>query len=336
LLRHTPRSDDDPIVAPNGAAFRRAPGILPGLLDELFPRREAAKRDGNAVASQALKILMNSFYGVLGTRACRFASPQLANAITGFGRELLLWSQRWIENSGYRVLYGDTDSLFVASELEDPRVAHDLALELVNGLNAELSNHIRDRWRVESRLELEFERLYLRLHLPPVRHGSSGARKRYVGLIETDDGKRVVFTGMETVRRDWTDLARAVQRELYERLFNDRQVETYLRGVVTELRAGGLDKQLVYRKALRKRLDEYTASTPPHVAAARKATRKPRRVIEYVMTEDGPESADERKAALDREHYVQKQVRAVAQPVLALLDLDFDRVVGDDRQLRLF
>ena len=64
------------------------------MLDDLFPRREAAKEAGDDVASHAIKILMNSFYGVLGTPACRFYNPALANSITGTGREILLWSKR--------------------------------------------------------------------------------------------------------------------------------------------------------------------------------------------------------------------------------------------------
>ena len=58
---------------------------------------------------------MNSFYGVLGTPACRFFNPALANSITGMGKEMLLWSKRWFEDAGFEVLYGDTDSLFVRS-----------------------------------------------------------------------------------------------------------------------------------------------------------------------------------------------------------------------------
>jgi DNA polymerase-2 len=54
------------------------------------------------------------------------------------------------------------------------------------------------------------------------------------------------------------------------------------------------------------------------------------------MTVNGPEAHEERTSPLDYEHYVQKQVRAVAEPVLVLLGLDFDRVVGDDAQLTLF
>jgi DNA polymerase-2 len=329
-------SDADPIVAPNGAAFRRRPGILPALLDELFPRRQAAQAAGNAVASQAIKILMNSFYGVLGTPACRFASPALANAITGYGREILLWSRDRIESWGHEVLYGDTDSLFVRSGADDARLAAERGTDLVARLNRELAEHVRGKWRVESRLEMEFERLYLRLMLPAARHRTAGARKRYAGLIAVDGGTEVVFTGMEVVRRDWTELARQTQRELYRRLFADQPVEEYLRQVVADLRAGKLDPLLVYRKALRKKLTEYVAATPPHVAAARKMTGRPGRVVSYVVTVSGPESAAEQRSRIDHEHYVQKQIRAVAQPLLALLGLDFDRTIGSDSQLELF
>lgn len=324
------------IVAPNGAVFRREPGILPRILDELMPRREAAKAEGNAVASQAIKILMNSFYGVLGTSACRFADPALANAITGFGREILLWSKAHIESRGLRVLYGDTDSLFVETGAGDTASSLVLARETVEDLNRSLTRHIHETWGVTSRLEMEFERLYRRLFLPHVRHGGSGARKRYAGLVHTRGEDKVVLTGMEAVRTDWTDLARRVQRELYERLFHDRPVEDYLHRIVAAVRAGEMDEALVYRKMLRKPLASYTASTPPHVAAARKLDTPPRRRIRYLMTRHGPEPVEARRSPLDYEHYIQKQVRPVAEPVLTLLGLRFDRVVGDDRQTTLF
>ena len=193
----------------------------------------------------------------------------------------------------------------------------------------------RERWRVESRLDLVFDRLYLRLCLPAMRHDAAGARKRYAGLVETTGGTRVVFTGMEAVRSDWTELAKEVQRELYARLFADEPVEDYLRDVVARLRAGRLDDRLVYRKALRKRPEAYTATTPPHVAAARK-TGKRRGRIAYVMTTAGPQPAEAPLDPLDYEHYVDKQVGAVAEPVLALLGLDLEDFLGTRKQLRLF
>jgi DNA polymerase-2 len=141
---------------------------------------------------------------------------------------------------------------------------------------------------------------------------------------------------MEVVRRDWTELAKRIQRELFERLFSDRPVHEYLEQVVADLRAGSLDDLLEYRKGIRKSLEEYTATTPPHVAAARKMLEDPGRRIAYVITVDGPEPVSERRSAIDHEHYVQKQVRPVAEPVLELLGLEFERVIGDAMQHRLF
>ncbi len=331
-----PSAGDDPIIAPNGAAFRRRHGILPAILDDLMQRRAKAVAENDNVASHAIKILMNSFYGVLGTPACRFASPDLANAITGFGRELLLWSKGMMEKYGCKVIYGDTDSLFVLSGKSGTAQAKDLGLQLSRRLNRELAQHIHAKWDAESRLELRFERLYLRFFLPSVRHGSAGARKRYAGLAEKEGGAEVVFTGMEAVRRDWTEIARQVQREIYRRLFFDQPLEEYLRQIVRDVREGRMDNLLVYRKAIRKDLDTYVASTPPHVAAARKATALRGSLMAYIITRNGPEPVDERKSAIDYEHYVQKQIRAVAEPVLDLLRIDFNRVVGDDIQMRLF
>ena len=330
----TPAPQADLIETPGGA-FRREPAILPRLLDDLFPRREAARQAGDEVASHAIKILMNSFYGVLGTSACRFYNPALANSITGMGREVLLWSKRWFEAAGFVVLYGDTDSLFVQTPTTDSELARDRARQLAAALTADLARYVEERWRVPSRLELKFEKLYLKLFLPHARHSTRGASKRYAGLRYGDGVDQVEFIGMEVVRRDWTALAKEVQRELYRRLFTDQPVDVYLADVVKRVRSGQLDEALVYRKNLRKDTEEYTATTPPHVAAARKSTQASGRLISYVMTLAGPEPLDEVRNPLDREHYVTKQVKPVAEPVLATLGLDFERVIGDMRQLDL-
>ncbi len=333
VARPDPAAD---LIQVPGGAFRRAPAILPRMLDELFPRREAAKQAGDHVASHAIKILMNSFYGVLGTPACRFFNPALANSITGTGREMLLWSKRWFESAGFEVLYGDTDSLFVHSHNSDPDAACAEAQRLVVALNEELVRYISEQWQVRSRLELEFEKLYLKLFLPHARHSTRGASKRYAGLLHGGaDTGNVEFVGMEVVRRDWTELAKQVQRELYQRLFTGQRVDSYLAEVVRQVRDGARDDALVYRKNLRKSADDYTATTPPHVAAARKSAQPPERLIRYVMTTAGAEPLDNIQHPLDREHYVDKQIKPVAEPVLATLGLDFDRVIGDSRQIDL-
>jgi DNA polymerase-2 len=328
--------EHEDLIRMAGAAFRREPAILPRMLDELFPRRVAAQKAGDTVASNAIKILMNSFYGVLGTPACRFYNPALANAITGAGRQMLLWAKDWLERAGGTVLYGDTDSLFAACGTDTAQALLARGEALAAALTAELASHIKERWGVTSRLTLRFEKLYLRLFLPPARHSTQGASKRYAGLKQGRERTELELIGMEAVRSDWTALARQVQRELYRRWFNDEPLADYLAQVVQDVRQGRMDELLVYRKSLRKSAAEYTATTPPHVAAARKSGATDARSVRYLMTTAGPEAVGHVGHPLDREHYVRKQVRPVAEPVLATLGLEFEEVIGDQRQLRMF
>lgn len=324
---------EDPIETTNTARISRDPAILPSILDTLFEEREAAKREGDPVASQAIKILMNSFYGVLATPVCRFHNAKLANAITSFGRYFLRYAKDWFESLDYQVLYGDTDSVFVESGIESDSEAYEIGSARAADFNQELSAHVEKQWSVESKLTLEFEHLYSKFFLPAMRKSKQGARKRYAGM-EYPSGQ-VEFTGMEVVRRDWTDLAKEVQRELFQKLFTNEPVDEYLREYVRELRAGNLDEKLVYRKGLRKPLSKYTKVIPPHVAAGRKMER-PGKVIEYLITVDGPEPIDNLQHPPDREHYVQRQIRPVAEPVLAALGLDFDEVAERYYQQDLF
>ncbi|MCA9726860.1 MAG: DNA polymerase II [Candidatus Eisenbacteria bacterium] len=325
---HEPKTGA-PITTPNGARFEREGGILPKLLDDLFPRREQALRENDTRRAQAIKILMNSFYGVLGTPRCRFYSPETANAITSLGQKILRWTRDTFEKRGLPVLYGDTDSLFVdlgAEPSED--AALDRGRTLAAELNREIAESLAREYDVESRLELRFERLYTRLLLPALRGSSQGSKKRYVGLIREDGEERLHFVGLESVRRDWTEVAKQYQRELVRRVFADEPVEEFTRQFLDRLRAGGFDEDLVYRRALRKSTEEYTSTTPPHVQAAMKMSRPPGRIIAYVFTIDGPEPADERKHPLDYEHYVEKQVRPIAESILSLIGLDWDKVTG--------
>jgi DNA polymerase-2 len=75
---------------------------------------ENAKQLKDSTLSQAVKIIMNSFYGVLGTPGCRFYDPRFAGTITRrIGHWILIFSREFIESEGHQVIYGDTDSLFI-------------------------------------------------------------------------------------------------------------------------------------------------------------------------------------------------------------------------------
>ena len=252
--------------------------------------REEAKRVKDAPLSQAVKILMNSFYGVLGANGCRFHDPRLASSITRRGHEIIQTSRDWLAERGLQVIYGDTDSLFVLLGPE-PTDAAALATgnALANELNTWWTARIAAQFDLASHLEVEFETVYCRFLMPTVRGEQTGSKKRYAGLVRDTDGQLVaVFKGLESVRTDWTPLARRFQRELYTRIFLDQPFEDFVQATLHDLNAGRLDEELVYRKRLRRPLDDYVSNVPPHVQAARKLVR-PSRWVRYVMTTNGPE-----------------------------------------------
>src|SRR4029453_14685904 len=126
-LTHVPAPgpDDAVIRSPGGAAFRRdEPGILPELVARLWDERTAARASGDATGAQAIKILMNSLFGVLGSPASRLFSPAVANAITLAGQHVIRLAADAVQRRGHQVIYGDTDSLFVdAGEPDSARAA---------------------------------------------------------------------------------------------------------------------------------------------------------------------------------------------------------------------
>jgi hypothetical protein len=93
----------DALVAPNGARFSRKEAILPEVLTRFGERREHAKRRGDRHADLAIKIMMNAMIGVLGAPSGRFFDPEVANAVTGFGRLMLERTRRAFEAAGARV-----------------------------------------------------------------------------------------------------------------------------------------------------------------------------------------------------------------------------------------
>ena len=326
---------DDPVAGFLDAQFARSGAILPELIEKLWRARDEAKKNSDAALSQAVKILMNSFYGVLGSPGCRFYDARLASSITRRGHEIIQTSRDRIEEQGHRVIYGDTDSLFVLlGDSVDEGEAMAVGAQLANTLTDWWRTHLASEYRLESFLELEFETLYLRFLMPTVRGEQTGSKKRYAGMVRSDDGgTQMVFKGLESVRTDWTALARRFQRELYRRIFLDLPFEEFVRETLADLLAGKLDHELVYRKRIRRAIDEYTRNVPPHVQAARKLD-KPGRWVRYVITTSGPEPVRGEIPKPDYDHYRERQLGPAANGILHFLDTSFEAIT--DAQLAIF
>lgn len=330
----SPGAGDDVQPTPSGAAFRRDErGILPELVDELWEARLAAQAAGDAIGAQALKILMNSLFGVLGAPASRLFSPAVANAITTAGRHVIGLVADAMRARGFTVVYGDTDSVFVDAGAATAAAGAALGPRLCDEVGAEVAERLAADFGCQSRLELEFEKVYERFFMPAVRGRTGGSKKRYAGLV---DGALEVV-GLEAVRRDWSGVARRFQRALLERVFRDEPLDAFIRDFVGRLEQGEFDDELEYRRALRKPVGEYTATTPPHVKAARKRRRSDDRIVRYVMTTAGPEPSEERTAPPDYEHYVVHQLEPIADAILPFVgSTDFADATGRRAQLSLF
>jgi DNA polymerase-2 len=336
----------DTVPGFRNARFSRTKHCLPGIVRQVWEGRDAAKRERNQPLAQALKIIMNAFYGVLGSSGCRFFDPRLASSITLRGHQIMHRTRELIEAQGYQVIYGDTDSTFVwlgrAHAEED---ANRIGRALVAHVNDWWRGHLRDELGLECALELQYERHFRRFLMPTVRGSDEGSKKRYAGLVTKADGsEEVVYKGLETVRTDWTPLAQQFQQGLYARIFKGEPYEDYVRDYVARTLSGEFDALLVYRKRLRRPLEDYQRNVPPHVRAARMADDfhlgqgRPAQYknggwIRYLVTLAGPEPLETRRSPIDYGHYLTRQLEPVADAILPFLGDSFARMTSPQQAL---
>lgn len=343
------RSSDPAATVPGfrGARFSRDKHCLPAIVKQVWDGRDAAKRDKNKPLSQALKIIMNAFYGVLGSSGCRFFDPRLASSITLRGQEIMHLTRKLIEDQGYQVIYGDTDSTFVwLRHAHTEEQAGVIGRALVTHVNQWLATSLQEEFGLDSALELQYETHYRRFLMPTIRGSEEGSKKRYAGLVSKSDGsEEMVYKGLETVRSDWTPLAQQFQQVLYQRIFKGEPYQDYVRDYAARTASGEFDDQLVYRKRLRRPLEDYQRNVPPHVRAARIADDYNREQgrplqyqsggwIRYVITVAGPEPLETQRSPIDYHHYLTRQLQPVADAILPFVGDDFSALTS--RQQSLF
>ncbi len=339
-------SSDQTIPGFDGVSFSKTENILPDIIADLWQARDQAKQEKNAALSQAIKIIMNSFYGVLGTSGCRVHDSRLTSSITKRGHKIILQTVELIQQAGYEVIYGDTDSVFVSlQDRVDNKQASEIGQKLVSLINKYWIEQLSSEYAITCYLEMEFETHFQQFFMPTVRGSEQGSKKRYAGLVEDAAGHRkIIYKGLETVRTDWTELAREFQQNLYQRVFDGDAYESYILDTVDSLFKGEFDNQLIYRKRLRKKLSEYVKNVPPHAQAAIKAealfkeNNQPSRYrnkswIEYVITVSGAETLECQNSRLDYEHYVDKQLTPIADTILNAIGSSMETVTGQQQDL---
>jgi DNA polymerase elongation subunit (family B) len=244
----------------------------------------------------AVKVVHNSMFGVLGSDYYRLAEAGVADAITGVSRYVLWRGAEHLEEQGYDVIYGDTDSVLVdMSSYEEDRSLEEYLLDskgLVNQLNGHMSTVAEDLGLPEDHpfvdasemphdlpddvnhlWYFEFEKFYESFI-------QCGSKKRYAGKLGWKEGKTVDddaepdVTGFESQRADVPKRTAEVQNETIKRVLAGQtfsQVSDYVREQIEAIREMGSLDEIGIPKSLSKPLDEYP--NMPRVRAARHSNR---------------------------------------------------------------
>ena len=246
--------EDGEIVSPSGARFmskERREGLLPRILEDLMAERDRIKKlmkqtqdphehnylDG---LQAAVKVLMNTFYGVFASTFYRFTDKSIGAAITAFARANTIGIINQVESEGIHVIYSDTDSIFMQSPVND-----------LEG-SVEFGKKMADRFSVEGGT-LEFEKL-----LEPM--FTHGMKKRYVGkIVWPQVSDELLVRGYEIRRSDSFDLQSKMLTDLFEMILAEKNDEalSMVRTTIQNVKSGNVDvSELVISKSC-KGLDAY-------------------------------------------------------------------------------
>ncbi|SFR33280.1 MULTISPECIES: DNA-directed DNA polymerase [Halorubrum] len=271
--------DGETYVAPNGTHFRKEPdGIMREMVDELLSEREEKKalRNDHEPGTEpyeqydrqqgAVKVIMNSLYGVTGWDRFRLYDKEGAAAVTATGREVIDFTEEAAEELNYQVAYGDTDSVMLSLSDMSKEEAIETSFEIADHINERYDDFARDELNAdEHRFQIEFEKLYRRFF-------QAGKKKRYAGHIIWKEGKDVDdidITGFEYKRSDIAGITKEVQQNVIETIVTGddidedlEEVKEYLVDVIARVLDGDMDlDEIGIPGGIGKKLDAYETPT---------------------------------------------------------------------------
>jgi len=276
------------------------------------------------VVSQALKVILNASYGVMGAEIFPLYYLPAAEATTATGRHIILSTINNCKESGIEVLYGDTDSLFVKKPT--PKQIEDIITKA----------------KMDHNVELEIEKEYRYVVL-------SGRKKNYLGV--TKNGK-VDVKGLTGKKSHTPPFIKTLFYEILDILSEIKTVEEFesaknkisdkIAECARKVQAKEIPlKDLAFNVNLSKAPKEYTKTVPQHIRAAKQLESireiKKGDKISYVKILNKPgvrpiEMA--RKSEIDTSKYMEFMERTLDQ-LTSSMDLDFDTILGKPKQTGL-
>lgn len=239
------------ICSPIGVRFKKHPdGLVREIQTEFFEERKRLKAERGKhkfgsreyklfdMKQNVVKVLMNSYYGVSGNSAFRLHDREIGASVTAVGRALLEHNKKIIEEAGYTVIFGDTDSTGfpVESDSIDELVA--IGKDLEKRINDSYPAFAKECLNADvSYFSVKFEKLYKTFF-------SGGRKKRYAGLLVWKEGKDaddIDITGYETKRSDTPAIVKITQKKLIEQILRGsdyQEIRKDLRDVVRKYLKG--------------------------------------------------------------------------------------------------
>ena len=300
--------------------------------DEEILKREISIKILKA-RSQVLKTIANSMYGYLGFFMARWYCLECAESITAYGRYYIQSVIRAAEKSGFKVIYSDTDSIFISLGSKTMEEAELFASKI----NLELPKL----------MELEFQGFYPKGIFVSAKLSPQGAKKRYA-LI--DDKNNLKIVGFEIVRRNWSSIGKEVQSKVLEMILKENDVQkavNYVKRVIDDLRKKKIENQkLVIHTQIQKYTADYS-SIGPHVAIAQRLKEKgivvkPGSIISYIVVYgEGkissrvkvPEECPE--GSYDANYYIRNQVIPSVEKIFEVLGYKADEFLEEKSQSKL-
>jgi len=327
-------------------------GIIPQIVESLIVERDRVKKEMHSEKSKsrireldakqlALKIMANAFYGYTGYIQAKLYLLDIANAITSCGRYLIQKTKETVEeDKRFKVIYGDTDSIMVktnANELDD---AFKLGLEIEKVINERLSGIVK----------IKIEGIFKSLLIL--------TKKRYAGWLfekgdEGWDGK-ILTKGIETIRRDWCDLAGETLYKILEIILkkqNPKEAFEYVREVLKKLQKNEIPiESLVLTKSITKPIKSYKG-VQPHVEVVKKMRkRNPSEApgvgdrIGFIIVQgtqllsnraEDPDYAKQHGLKVDSKYYIESQLIPPLERVFEAMGVNKSELLGTGKQTLL-
>jgi len=276
------------------------------------------------VVSQALKVILNASYGVMGAEIFPLYCLPVAEATTAVGRYTILETIEKCKSVGIEVLYGDTDSLFLKGPTKDQIKA--------------VVSWAKDQFGVDLDLDKEYRYVVL-----------STRKKNYLGVQK--DGK-VDVKGLTGKKSHTPPFIRTLFYEILEILSKVKTTQEFVESkerisnmiaqYAKKLKAKQISlSELAFNVMISKAPSEYVKTVPQHIRAAKLLEQireiKKGDIISYVkiINKPGVKPVELAKPdEIDSAKYMEFMENTFDQ-ILSSMDLDFATLIGAPKQTGL-